>query len=339
MTDHDPRMTALSRRRLLRVGTAGMAAVLGESWITRSAWGETGVEGKTIGFSQSFITTDWIKQQRAGVLESAARYGLKTIVFDANNQPAKQVRDIEDLVTRKVDVILISTYFAEAITPAIREVNRAGIPLVVLSSPLASGVRYDSLLSTDTTDTARSAAEFFVKELKGEGNVVEIDGSPGSVVNQARGNGWHEIIDRTPGIKVLGRVVGDYNRAKAIQGMEDLLQTHPKIDAVYSHNDDMAIGAIKAAREAGRQKQMWFTGYDGLSSDALEAVAGGDLKATWRYLPFGTEAVEVAVRVLQKKSVPNRIAFPSPMITRENVAEFFDPATKTVKLPPSRLTF
>ncbi|MDA8251200.1 MAG: substrate-binding domain-containing protein [Rhodospirillales bacterium] len=333
----DPRMTSLSRRTLLRVAGTGVGAALAESWITRSAWGETGVEGKTIGFSQSFTTTEWIKRQRDGVVEAAARFHLKTVVSDANNQPTKQVRDIEDLVTRGVDIILISTYFAEAITPAIREVNRAGVPIVVLSSPLVGNVGFDCHLSTDTTSTAIEAGEWYVRELGGKGDVVEIDGSPGSVVNQARGKGWHQIIDKTPGIRMLGRVVGDYNRAKAIQGMEDLLQAHPHIDAVYCHNDDMAIGAIKAAREAGRTKEMWFTGYDGLTVDALDAIAAGDLRATWRYLPFGTEAVEIAVRVLQKQPVPKEISFPSPMITRENIAEFFDVATKAVKFPPSRL--
>ncbi|SEQ26378.1 monosaccharide ABC transporter substrate-binding protein, CUT2 family [Faunimonas pinastri] len=328
-----------SRRQVLRLGAAGAGAAIAGSFITRTAWGETGVEGKTIGFSQSFITTDWIKQQRTGVLDSAKKYNLKVVTADANNQPSKQIRDIEDFVTQGVDIILVSTYFAEAITPAIREANRADIPIVVLSSPLVGGVKFDCHLSTDTQGTARTVGEYYVKALDGKGVVVEIDGSPGSVVNQSRGNGWHEVVDKHPDIKVVGRVVGDYNRAKAIQGMEDLLQAHGHIDAIYSHNDDMAIGALKAVREAGREKEMWATGYDGLAVDALEAVASGDLRATWRYLPFGSEAVEVAVRVLQKQPVPKEIAFPSPMITKDNIGDFFDASARTVKLPPSRLTF
>ncbi|CAO3360731.1 substrate-binding domain-containing protein [Azospirillum melinis] len=326
------------RRELLKVGSAGLAAAAALPFVNRTAWGETGVEGKTIGFTMSFSNTEWIKQMQRGVVDTAAKYGMKTVVYDANDQPAKQVRDIEDLLVRNVDIIIISTYYADAIRPAVQEINRAGIPIVVLSSPLPSGVDFNCLLSTDMIGTARKAGEYYVKKLNGEGSVVQIEGKPGSLINQQRGSGWREVIDKHPGIKVVSHVVANYDRTQAIRGMEDALQANPKIDAVYSHNDDMALGAVRAAAEFGREKSMFFTGFDGLTPEALEAIHNGTLDAVWEYLPFGVEGVEAAVRILQKKPIPKTIAFESPMITKENVLEWYDPETRKRRVLPSRLS-
>lgn len=326
-----------NRRRFLKVGAAGAAGLAGVPFIARTAWGETGVEGKTIGFTMSFSNTEWIKQMQAGVVETAKKHNLKTIVSDGNDQPTKQIRDIEDMLVRNVDLIIVSTYYAEAIRPAIREINKAGVPIVVLSSPLAGDAEFASHLATDTIGTARAAGEYYVKKLNGEGRVVQIDGKPGSLINQERGKGWREVISKHPGIQVVSHVVANYDRTQAIKGMEDALQANAKIDAVYSHNDDMALGARRAAEEAGRANQMWMTGYDGLTPEALQAIADGRLDAVWEYTPLGAEGVEVAVRVLQKKAVPKEIAFASPMITKANVAEWYDTATKTRKVRQSQL--
>lgn len=323
-----------SRRRLLFTGAA---AGIGLPFITRTAWGETGVEGKTIGFSMSFSNTEWIKQMHHGVEETGDKYGLKVVVSDANDQPTKQISDLEDLMVRNVDLIILSTYYAEAIRPAIREINRAGIPLVVLSSPLAEGSDYTCLLSTDMMATAREAGEYFVKRLNGKGKVVQIEGKPGSLINQQRGKGWREVIDKQPGIEVVSHVVANYERSKAIKGMEDALQANSEIDAVYCHNDDMALGAWRAADEFKRTDKMFFTGYDALTVEALQAIVDGKLAADWEYLPFGVEGAEAAVRILQGKDVPKELAFKSPMVTKDNVHEWYDAATGTRRPVPSRL--
>ncbi|MFP6558921.1 substrate-binding domain-containing protein [Paraburkholderia sp. B3] len=328
---------ALNRRQLLKLGAMSFGGVALSPWLATLAHAQSPVAGKTIGFSQSYVTTEWIREQREGVVDTATKLGLKTVVLDAANSPAKQVSDLEDLVTRGVDAILISTYFSEAITPAVLEINRAGIPVIVLSSGLVGGAKWSVYLSVDTLASARAAGQYFVDRLKGQGTVIEIDGSPGSTVNQARGQGWHEVVDKQPGIKVVGRVMANYDRAKALKGMEDMLQAHPKIDAVYAHSEDMALGAIQAIREAGRQKEMFVTGYDGVAAETLKAIYDGELAMVMSYHPFGVEGVEAAARVLEKKPTPNTIAFKAPMISRENVLEYYDPATGKAKLAPSRL--
>ncbi|HEY9567867.1 MAG TPA: substrate-binding domain-containing protein, partial [Thalassobaculum sp.] len=279
MSEHDKQSPwRVDRRGVLRMGGAALTGLAGAPFIHRTAWGETGVEGKTLGFSMSFSNTEWIRQQYNGVVETAKAYGLETVIYDANDQPTKQVRDLEDLVVRYADVILISTYYAEAIRPAVEEINRAGIPIIVLSSPLAEGGDFACHLATDTLGTARQAGQFYVEKLGGKGKVVQIEGKPGSLINQQRGNGWREVIDATPGIEVVSHIVANYDRTQAIKGMEDALQANPEIDAVYCHNDDMALGAARAAKEAGRDKEMWLTGYDGLTVEALQAIQNGELE-------------------------------------------------------------
>ena len=323
---------AFSRRDALK-----SSALLAAPFIARYSRAAGPMAGKRMGYSMSFATIEWLVTQRRGVEEAAQAAGFELVFADARDNPAKQVRDLEDMVTRKCDVILISTYYAEAITPAVRMINEAGIPLVVLSSSIKGNISWTCHLSTDTLGTARAAGEYFVKTLGGKGRIVQIEGKPGSVVNQMRGSGWREVIAKSPGIEIVKHVVANYERMQALRHMEDILRSTPDISAVYCHNDEMALGAIKAVREAGRSKGIWLTGYDGIQQDALEAVHNGDLRATWQYLPFGSEAVDAAVKILQGVKVPKEIVFPSPLITRDNIGEFYDATARKVKPFKSQL--
>jgi ribose transport system substrate-binding protein len=208
---------------------------------------------------------------------------------------------------------------------------------VVLSSSIKGNISWTCHLSTDTLGTARAAGEYFVKSLGGKGRVVQMEGKPGSVVNQMRGSGWREVIAKHPGIEIVKHVVANYERMQALRHMEDILRSTRDISAVYCHNDEMALGAIKAIKEAGRSKEIWLTGYDGIQPDALEAIHNGELRATWQYLPFGTEAVDAAVKILQGMQVPREIVFPSPLITRDNIGDFYDAKARKVKPFKSQL--
>jgi ribose transport system substrate-binding protein len=329
MVTDDPKF---SRRDALK-----SSILLAAPFIAKHSRAAGPMAGKRMGYSMSFATIEWLVTQRRGVEAAAKAAGFDLVFADARDNPAKQVRDLEDMVTRKCDVILISTYYAEAITPAVRMINQAGIPLVVLSSSLKGDISWTCHLSTDTLGTAREAGEYFVKSLGGKGRVVQIEGKPGSVVNQMRGSGWREVIARNPGIEIVKHVVANYERMQALRHMEDVLRSTQGISAVYCHNDEMALGAIKAVKEGGRSKEIWLTGYDGIQLDALEAVHNGELRATWQYLPFGAEAVDAAVKILQGVKVSREIVFPSPLITRDNIGEFYDAKERKVKPFKSQL--
>ena len=325
------------RSAIKQAAAAGAIAITGFPFNVKSQAAATSLEGKTIGFSMTHATNDWLVQMRLGVLSQGKNMGAKVIVYDANDKPVKQITDLETLAVRKVDVAVISTFYAEAIAPGVRALNEAGIPVIVLSSSLKGEVDWTAHLSTDTIGTARSAGQYSVDQLGGKGNVVQIEGKPGSLINQARGKGWREVIEKQPDIKIVGHAIANYQKAQALRHMEDILQRERDIDAVYCHNDGMALGVIQAAKEAGRLKEMFITGYDGMRDDALEAIYNGEMKGTWEYLPFGVEAVDVAARILAGETVPKEIVFPSPFISKDNILDYFDPETRKRKSAPSAL--
>jgi ribose transport system substrate-binding protein len=331
--------TGITRRSAIKsIGAAGLLGIIGFPFIINPAHAASSLKGKTIGFSMSHATNDWLVQMRSGVINSCEAKGAKSIVLDANDKPSKQITDLETLAVQKVDAVIISTFHAEAISAGVRAINDAGIPVIVLSSSLAGNVDWTTHLATDTLGTARAAGQFFVDKLGGKGKVVQIEGKPGSKVNQARGKGWREVIEATPGIEIVGHAIAHYQKVKALRHMEDILQRERQIDAVYCHNDGMAMGVIQAAKEAGRLGEMFITGYDGMRDDAMEAIYNGEMLATWEYLPFGVEAVGVAEMVLAGQSVPKKILFPSPLINKDNILDYYDPATRKRKTAPSALS-
>lgn len=320
----------MSRRRFLMSGAAAMSTtVLPTPFIARYARA-TSLAGKKIGYSMSFSTIEWLVAQRRGVMEGAEKFGFDLSISDAKDRPSQQVQDLEDFVTRGMDLIIISTYYAEAITPAVKEINQAGIPIVVLSSSLVGDADWTCRLAADNLGTARSAGKYYVEKLGPSAKVVQIEGKTGSVVNQERTKGWREVVEKS-GIQIVGHAVANYERSQALRKMEDFLQAHRQIDGVYCNNDDMALGAMQAAKEAGRLQEMMITGYDGIQAEVMAAIYRGDIRGTWQYTPMGYEGVEVAARILQGQEVPKEILFQSPFITKENVKDYWDESTNQMK--------
>jgi ribose transport system substrate-binding protein len=320
-----------SRRQFLKTAAATTGAiVLGSPFVARSGFAQSSVAGKKVGYSMSFSTIEWLVAQRRGVTETAEKFGLDISVSDAKDRPSQQVQDLEDFVTRGMDLIIISTYYAEAITPAVKEINKAGIPIVVLSSSLVGDANWTCRLAADNLGTARNAGNYYVEKLGPSAKVVLIEGKTGSMVNQERTKGWREVVEKS-GMKIVGHAVANYERSQALRRMEDFLHSQREIDGVYCNNDDMALGAMQAAKEAGRLKGMMITGYDGIQAEVMAAINRGDIHGTWQYTPMGVEGVEVAVKILQGQKVPKEILFQSPFISKENVKDFWDESTNKMK--------
>lgn len=331
---NDTPLVGIKRRHfLLGAAAAGGLAVTGFPAIIRSARAQSAVAGKRIGFSQSYATDEWLKVQREDVVSSAQKLGLEVTVTDARENPAQEIRNLEDLAVRGVDAVIMITYYPDAVGPGIQALNDAGIPIIVMSSALPSGNDFTAHLAADTLGTAARAGQYYVDQLGGKGKVVQIEGRPGSVVNQARGKGWSDVIAQHPDIEIVSRGIANYSRTEALTMMQDFLQAQREIDAVYCHNDNMAKGAIQAITEAGRQDEMFVTGFDGIAVETFQMIADGRMRGTFVYPTFGGEAVAVTARVLEGGEVKKEIVFPSPMITKENVGEFYDASTQTRRVP------
>lgn len=296
-------------------GTAPTASAPADATATPEA---NPYEGKIIGFSMHQTTSNWVQAMRHGVVTTCEKLGIELVINDAEEKAEKQVSDLEDLIARKVDVILISTYAAQAIAPVTQQAIDAGIPVVVMSSDIP-GVTPTVHVSCDSFATGQSAA-LKMMELNPEGGtVVHFNGLPGSIVNNMRKDGYYDKIDLEKYPEFF--VEAEYKRDLAMNGMEDFLQTGKDFIGVYAHNDDMCMGAIQAIRAHGLNPADYtIIGVDGIDPNALDTIEKGDFTGTFFYITFGVEGVEAAAAIMRGETPEAKQIIDSPWIDKTNVA-------------------
>ena len=251
-----------------------------------------------IGLSLSTLNNPFFVTLRDGAKKAAEDFDVKLIVVDAQDNPAKQLNDIEDLIEQKVDLIIINPCDSDAIVSAVESANEAGIPVITVDRS-ANGGKVIVHIASDNVAGGRMAAQIIAKALGGKGNVVELVGIPGTSAARDRGKGFEEELKKYPGLKLVAKQVANFNRAEGLTVMENIIQAHPDIDAVFAQNDEMALGAIEALKEAGMLDKVIVVGFDAIP-DAVEAVKKGEMYATIAQQPFkmGYLAVQKAVEYL-----------------------------------------
>ncbi len=271
---------------------------------------------QTIGLSISTLNNPFFVDLRDGAKAAATRLKVDLVVLDAQNDSAKEASGIEDLIQKKVAVILINPTDSAAIVPTVKKINDAKIPVVTVDRG-ANGGDIAAHIASDNVAGGKMAAEYIGKRLKGKGNVVMLEGIAGTSAARDRGTGFREGLKKFPGIKLLASQTADFDRAKGLTVMENVLQAQRKIDAVFAQNDEMALGAVQAIEAAKRQKQIIVVGFDAIG-DALAAVKAGRLAATIAQQPkeMGRLAVEAAVNILNKKPVAKFTGVPLKLVTK-----------------------
>lgn len=187
--------------------------------------------------------------------------------------PDEQVSQIENMITQGVDALVVLAHASEPLTPVAKRVKERGIYLVNVDRGFTEPVA-DVYVAGDNAAFGRQSAEYMVEKLGGKGNIVVVTGIP-STVDTARVNAAMEVFKQHPDIQVLDTAVGHWNREKALNAMQGLLQKHPQIDAVWAQDDDMAEGVEQALREAGRADQVWVFGGAG-KKQIVKRVMDGD---------------------------------------------------------------
>ncbi len=272
-----------------------------------------------LGLSLSTLNNPFFVTLKEGAEKAAAQYGVRLIVVDAQDDPAKEAANIEDLIQKKVSALLINPTDTKAVVPSIQKANQAKIPVFTVDRA-AEGGEIVSHIASDNVAGGRMAAEFLCKALNGKGKVVELEGIPGTSAARDRGKGFNDYLkEQCPGLEVVARQPADFNRAKGLQVFENILQAQPRIDGVFAHNDEMVLGAIQAAEAAGRTGII-FVGFDAID-DAVKAVKEGKLAATVAQQPaeMGRLAVEMAVKYLRGEKVEKFIPVPLSLVTKETV--------------------
>jgi ribose transport system substrate-binding protein len=271
-----------------------------------------------IGMSQCNLGEPWRVQMNADVKKEADKHPeLQVIYKDAQNDSLKQRSQIEEFVSSKVDLIIVSPKEAAPLTPPVAEAYKKGIPIIVLDRRVV-GQDYTAFIGADNKKIGRHLGKWVVDKLGGKGNVVELKGLMTSTPGQDRNSGFREGIKGSD-LKVVFEADMQWLEPNARKEMESALATQPKIDLVYGHNDPGAHGAYLAAKAAGREKDMLFVGIDALPQEGQAYVKQGILAASFEYPTGGKEAVLMALDVFAGKKPPKETVLESRVFTKDNV--------------------
>ncbi len=245
---------------------------------------------------------------------------MQLTVTDGQGNAAKQSNDVDNLVASGIKVLLISPYEADALVPAIRRAEAAGVKVVTVDRNANTSVT--SYIASNDVDNGKAVGTWMAKQLHGKGKILEITGTPGASPTIARHDGFMEGIKPYPGIKVIASENGDYLKAPALTAMQNLLQRYPagSFQAVYVQSDDMAVGVIQAIQEANR-KGIIVGSING-EQIGMDAIKKGQLGATAVYAVVSREGVMAAAKLLAGETLPKHIWMTSTLVTKDNVAKY-----------------
>ena len=257
-----------------------------------------------IGLSISTLNNPFFVALKEGAEEQANEMDATLTVADAQNDAAKQVNDVEDMIQKGMDLILINPTDSEAVGAAVQAANDAGIPVITVDRNAETG-DVVAHVASDNVAGGQLAGDYMV-ELVGEGQkVVELEGIPGASATRDRGQGFNEAIDGK--LEVVAKQSANFDRAEGLTVMENILQDNKDIVAVFAHNDEMALGAVQALEAAG-MSDVKVIGFDA-TDDAVKAVEDGKMAATVAQKPveIGKLGVEAAINHLKGETVEENI--------------------------------
>lgn len=268
--------------------------------------------GEKIGLVVSTQNNPFFVTLKEGAVQKANELGYELIVLDSQNDPSKELGNVEDLLVKGVDVLLINPTDSDAVVSSVRAANRSKIPVVTLDRA-ANGGKVVSHVASDNVLGGEVAGNYIVEKLGGKGKVVELEGIPGTTAARDRGEGFNKAIAGK--LEVVAKQSADFDRTKGLTVMENILQAQPEINAVFAHNDEMALGALKAIEATG--KNILVVGFDA-TDDAVAAVKEGKMGATVAQKPaeIGAVGVEVADKIIKKEEVPASVPVALELIVK-----------------------
>ena len=259
------------------------------------------------------------------------QYKNVDVVFtSADNNGLQQARQIDSLVEAKVDLLVVAPSDVKTVAPAVERAYRAGIP-VILYDRMIESTHFTSYIGTDNVAIGKEVADFLGHKLQGKGTVVEITGERGSTPVSDRHRGFMQGMKEFPHIHVV-TLYGDWNIVGAQNLMSQYLDSGQPVDAVFGHNDAEAYGAQLAAKDKGKEKQIFFVGIDGLPGEnqGVDWVNKGNLTASYIYPTKGEYIVPLAMNILQGKPFKRMNFFQSTLVTAEN-AKLIDMQYKEIE--------
>ncbi len=275
-----------------------LATLLTAATLVMSA--STQAADKTMALVVSTLNNPFFVTLKEGAEAKAAELGYNIIVLDSQNDPAKELANVEDLTIRKVDVLLINPTDSKAVSNAIRLANSSNIPVLTLDRGAERG-EVISHVASDNVAGGKMAGDFIAEKVGADAKVIQLEGIAGTSAARERGEGFAQAVEAN-GFNLAASQPADFDRTKGLNVMENLLAAHGDVQAVFAQNDEMALGAIRAIQASG--KEIMIVGFDG-TEDGQAAVKRGLMAATIAQQPglIGATGVETADKVLKGEEV------------------------------------
>lgn len=300
------KIAALALAAVMALGLVGCGAAS----IDGENEAETTESGNgSIGLSVSTLSNPFFVTLAEGAEEKAEEVGAEIIVVDAGDDAAKQTSDIEDLISKKISVLIVNPVDSDAVAPAVETAISKGIKVISVDR-VVNGVEVDCAIASDNVAGAEMATEYLV-ELVGEGaEVAELEGTTGASATIDRGEGFHNVADEK--LNVVAKQTASFDRAEGMSVMENILQAQPNVKGVFAHNDEMALGAL----EAIGSKDIVVIGFDA-TDDALASIKNGGMAATIAQQPdlMGATAVETAMKLINGETVEKELPVEVKLVT------------------------
>jgi ABC-type sugar transport system substrate-binding protein len=300
----------LTRRKLLVA--AGLAAA---GWLPLHALAALPKLAKKdkyrVGFAQSESNNPWRIAQTRSMRDEAARLGHQLVYTDAAGSAAKQAADVNSMIAQRVDLIFLTPREDKPLVPAVMNAKKAGIPVILLDRDV------------DHAMVKRRVAQWLVANAGDKTTILEIEGTVGSSPANDRKKGFDEVIKQHPKFKIVASQSGDFSRDKGRQTAQTLLQAHPEANIIYTHADEMTLGAIAALEAAGRKpgKDVLFVSIDG-EKEGVKAILDGKLGCSCECNPmFGPKAFATLAAYAAGQSLPGFIKNDDRFYDQSNAKE------------------
>ncbi|MFE6510228.1 ABC transporter substrate-binding protein [Nocardioides sp. NPDC057767] len=313
--------------------TALCALAIGGMSLSACGSSESADDGSiTMGFAQVGAESGWRTANTTSIQESAKEAGIDLKFSDAQQKQENQIKSIRSYIQQKVDVIAFSPVVETGWDAVLQEAKRAKIPVVLTDRAVDTedSSLYVTFIGSDFVEEGEKAGQWLVDnadasdvDKDGAVNVVELQGTTGSAPAIDRKKGFEDVIASDPTIKITSSQTGDFTRDGGKQVMEAFLQSNPKIDVVYAHNDDMGLGAIEAIKAAGKKPgtDIKIITVDAVK-DGMTALAAGEINFIVECSPLlGPQLMDVAEKVVAGEEVPERIVTEETTFTPEQAAE------------------
>jgi ABC-type sugar transport system substrate-binding protein len=283
-------------------------------------------EKKTIGIVISTLNNPWFVVLADSAKQRVEELGYDAIVLDTQNDTDKETAHFESLITQGCGAILFNPTDADASIANVRKAKDAGVPVFCIDREINDNEAATSQILSDSYSGCIALGEYFVEVVGEEGEYAELLGLVGDNNTWNRSKGFHSVVDRFPGLKMVAQQSADFDRTKALDVMESILQSNPQIDAVFCGNDAMAMGAYQALVAAGKADDVKVFGFDG-ADDVVRLIAEKKILATGMQFPktMASRAAEFADQWLKgKRDFAKKIPVAVELVTQQNVGSYGD---------------